>query len=283
MRIPYQVGSEYHRKEDLHGQFGGSQQSGMCPSARHPIIFLFTGPSGEQHGYSDGFTDSGMYHYTGEGQRGDMDFNRGNLALRNHVSDGKHALLFEQSKPGFCRYLGEVVCTGHHTQLGTDTEGNTRTIIIFELAFDSLAQTGNFESKTLEDQPQVKQKDIARLPLAQLRELAQQGKAGAIVPKSVTTRVFYRSEAVKNYALKRASGHCEGCQGPAPFRRKSDHTPYLEVHHLTRVADGGPDLPEHVAALCANCHRRAHYSHDASDFGQLLINRIKAIEANIHQ
>ena len=37
---------------------------------------------------------------------------------------------------------------------------------------------------------------------------------------------------------------------------------YLEVHHIERLSDGGPDHPRWVVAVCPNCHRRAHYAGD---------------------
>jgi len=55
----------------------------------------------------------------------------------------------------------------------------------------------------------------------------------------------------------------------APFSNDSDG-PYFEVHHIHRLADGGPDQPESVIALCPNCHRRAHYANDAKEFDKHL-------------
>ena len=43
---------------------------------------------------------------------------------------------------------------------------------------------------------------------------------------------------------------------------KTDGSPYLEPHHITRLADNGPDHPAKVIALCPNCHRKAHSSQD---------------------
>jgi len=77
--------------------------------------------------------------------------------------------------------------------------------------------------------------------------------------KLVSTTVFLRNPDVVAEALLRAGGVCEGCLKPAPFFRRSDHTPYLEVHHKIRLIDGGEDVLENVLALCPNCHRRLHY------------------------
>jgi hypothetical protein len=76
--------------------------------------------------------------------------------------------------------------------------------------------------------------------------------------RQVVTTVFVRNPGVIRKVLERAGGFCEDCRAAAPFRRSSDGTPYLEVHHLMRLADGGLDTVENARALCPNCHRRAH-------------------------
>src|SRR2546430_14779435 len=57
-------------------------------------------------------------------------------------------------------------------------------------------------------------------------------------------------------------GSVRGCGVAAPFITP-DGQPYLEVHHIRRLSDGGPDHPQWVVAICPNCHRRAHYAEDA--------------------
>ncbi len=80
-------------------------------------------------------------------------------------------------------------------------------------------------------------------------------------PLQITVKqtVFQRNPYVIAEALFRANGHCEKCKKPAPFIRDHDNSPYLEVHHITTLADGGDDTIENVIALCPNCHRHAHY------------------------
>ncbi|WP_244103918.1 HNH endonuclease [Burkholderia ambifaria] len=53
------------------------------------------------------------------------------------------------------------------------------------------------------------------------------------------------------------------CKEPAPFLRKKDHTPYLDVHHKQRLADDGDDTIENAIALCPNCHRDLRILHQA--------------------
>jgi hypothetical protein len=79
--------------------------------------------------------------------------------------------------------------------------------------------------------------------------------------RSVTTTVFERNPDVVAEVLERAKGICEHeqCRKPAPFRRASDNSPYLEVHHKIPLAQGGDDTVENAIALCPNCHRKAHF------------------------
>ena len=76
---------------------------------------------------------------------------------------------------------------------------------------------------------------------------------------AVTSYVYDRSADIIAEALIRANGGCEKCNSPAPFIRKKDGTPYLEVHHIVSLSNGGDDSMENVLAICPNCHRKEHY------------------------
>ena len=77
-----------------------------------PLIFLFTGESGEAYGYEDSFRPDGTFWYTGEGQVGDMQFVRGNAAIATHLKNKKRLLLYEYLGKDKVRFLGEVECLG---------------------------------------------------------------------------------------------------------------------------------------------------------------------------
>lgn len=55
----FEVGRLYSRRGDVHAKYGGSGQGGISPCKSHPLIFLFTGQSGEQYGYQDQWSDEG--------------------------------------------------------------------------------------------------------------------------------------------------------------------------------------------------------------------------------
>lgn len=77
--------------------------------------------------------------------------------------------------------------------------------------------------------------------------------------RTVIVNVYDRNPYVVAEVLEKANGVCERCASPAPFRKKKDGSPYLEVHHLVRLVDGGEDIVKNAIALCPNCHRELHF------------------------
>lgn len=84
---------------------------------------------------------------------------------------------------------------------------------------------------------------------------------------------YIRSEAIKDYAQTRADGICELCESEGPFE-KQDGEPYLEVHHLDELGEGGADSPDRVAALCPTCHSEIHYGVDGDKLNDELEKRL---------
>ena len=123
----------YNRRKDLHELYGGNQQSGIASCANHPFVFLFSAPEGEEFGYKDGWISDTEFVYTGEGQRGDMEFVRGNRAIRDHLENGKQLHLFERYRMGDYKYLGEFQYKSFDYQKGKDFDGRERQIIRFNL------------------------------------------------------------------------------------------------------------------------------------------------------
>ncbi|MFY8350807.1 HNH endonuclease [Pseudoalteromonas sp. SSM20] len=75
----------------------------------------------------------------------------------------------------------------------------------------------------------------------------------------VQIKRFKRNPHVVAERLHRADGKCDKCGRSAPFDRRSDGTPYLEVHHLVHLSEGGSDSLDNTLALCPNCHREFHF------------------------
>jgi 5-methylcytosine-specific restriction protein A len=118
---------------------------------------------------------------------------------------------------------------------------------------------------------------LATTKIDELRRIALARARPFATPRERKIVYRTRSRAIHLYVLSRADGCCEGCGAFAPFR-KADGSPYLEPHHVTRLADDGPDHPAKVIALCPNCHRRAHHSRDAKGFHTLLVRTLADLE-----
>lgn len=87
---------------------------------------------------------------------------------------------------------------------------------------------------------------------------------------------YQRDAKVKAWILKNAHGKCENCNQKAPFNA-FDGTPYLEVHHVRSLADGGPDTVENTIAVCPNCHKELHYGKNAEKLIERLYENIERL------
>lgn len=90
-----------------------------------------------------------------------------------------------------------------------------------------------------------------------------------------TSSQYYRSNPVKKYARKRANGKCECCGEPAPFEDE-DGEPYLEVHHVDELGEGGADHPNRVVAVCPTCHMRNHYGANGEEVNARLQKKLES-------
>ncbi|CAG9297933.1 HNH endonuclease [Celerinatantimonas diazotrophica] len=87
---------------------------------------------------------------------------------------------------------------------------------------------------------------------------------------------FKRDPKVKAWVLKEASGKCECCSSNAPFTT-AEGEPFLEIHHLRRLADGGSDTVSNAVALCPNCHREMHYGVNKSSLVSSMYSKLSRL------
>lgn len=145
----------------------------------------------------------------------------------------QHIDYYEQTRGVNCRAL-RAISSKHRARLGE-----------LEAFFDS-AHLDEAVAKSLALPPSVRQNLLPKV-----------GHKPKTTIASIS--IFARSPHVIAAALERANGVCECCKEAAPFTRKSNGQPSLEVDHKTRLADSGDDTLENVEALCPNCHRQRHY------------------------
>jgi 5-methylcytosine-specific restriction enzyme A len=205
-----------------------------------------------------------------------MEMVRGNEALRDHHSAGKQVHVFEYVARGMVQYVGEAVYAGHVTRVAPDRDGKPRSALVFQLAM----KTGDAAEGEPGVTPEERREDsvLWNRPIEYLRRLALVGDEQDSGPVERKRNAYSRSQALRVYVIRRSSGLCEGCGWKAPFATPGGH-PYLEPHHIRRRADGGPDHPRWVVALCPNCHRRVHYGVDGEEYNRVLADVVGRIEA----
>jgi len=113
----------------------------------------------------------------------------------------------------------------------------------------------NFQTRIEQSRTDNREDRVSRLAVA------------SAIPRQVsaTVKLYVRNPDVVVETLHRANGICEACGDHAPFIRRSDGTPYLEVHHRIQLAEGGEDTLDNTMALCPNCHRRAHFGQQCDE------------------
>lgn len=227
MFVPrFRPGKQYRRKK-LHDQYGGMRQSGIAPSRKVPIVFIFTGDTGGLYGYEDEFKYDGTFIYTGEGQVGDMTYDRGNRALGEHQEEDRELHVFQKEENGLITYFGQYTHRETIQKVLPDRQGNDREAIQFKLY--------------PVDQVEVNSPIV--LP---------KGNSTPERIKSVEDRVQRDEKLVRE--MKRL--YNDTCQLCGDRRLQGDEIGYSYVHHIKPLAKqrGGRDVPENVIILCPNHH-----------------------------
>lgn len=270
---PFALGEEYHRHALL--DFVGSKQaqSGVIWGPREPgyIVCTSGGRHGKKAGYFDEPLGDGSWFYFGQGGKGDQSLS--NAANSRLASGNSSVLLFTTREPT----AREITTQGGYGKrfrfLGSYS------VVAMEMVVpDSGPRKGDhllrFHLMHAEEHMSVgKMQEIptrrAEVSLHELQARLSSQSRGVPVTHLGVAEYRRRSLEIRQYALQRANGICESCLEPAPFSCDGG-IPYLEVHHLHRLADDGPDAPENVAAICPNCHRAAHYASNRLDLNAAL-------------
>lgn len=88
---------------------------------------------------------------------------------------------------------------------------------------------------------------------------------------------YQRDTDVTEWLLTNAGGVCECCDNQGPFKNKSGK-PYLEIHHVRPLSDGGGDQIENAVAVCPNCHRSFHHALDSDTRTERLYDKVSRLK-----
>lgn len=265
-----------YQRQTLHREWNGTTrlqtQGGILTPRGEKFIVLITGKRGHKYGYGDEWKGK-TFEYFGAGQEGDMEWVRGNAAIRD---SGKDLYLFEEAPTGI-QFVSQLDYGGYRIEpKAPDRHGNPRKAIVF-----LFTRRSDASAPPLSQAPTKRKRSDRRWSedLKALRKRAQRNRRPAKKASAAPRETYERSEDLRIYVLRRAAGICEGCGEEGPFQTKvRPQRPYLEPHHTERLSDGGPDLPEHVIGLCPSCHRRVHYGVDGDEYNRQLKRTLKRLE-----
>ena len=144
--------------------------------------------------------------------------------------------------------------------------------------------TGQASSPIWTAQPTVDEKELERRVhevrhrVRKIGGLHNDPPAGRVKPSKdrVASERFARDPNVITWVLENADGICEACGKKAPFEREGGD-PYLEVHHVRPLSEGGPDKPNNALACCPNCHRELHFGRQRHHFRSSILQRINRL------
>lgn len=114
-------------------------------------------------------------------------------------------------------------------------------------------------------------KELAAQPLDKLMADYRKSARSPVVRATVLTQSFQRSALVVAITKQRADWRCEVPDCPSPRIEAADGEPIVEVHHLQRLADGGPDTIDNTVCVCPNHHREFHLGRRAAELREVLV------------
>lgn len=221
----------------------------VSPSSGVAVSILHTGKN-----YSDNMSSKGIdYDFPNTNRNGSHDQNE-IQALKN---------CFESKIPLFVisKASNQKLRNVHIGLVQTFDEINAKAFIRF-VAQDKLFPTANETIKESQAEYKVTFENEVNESLDDSSENRQRRLAARSTKPKVVYRLvqdYRRDPDVVAEALYRADGFCEKCKEKAPFIKRSNGEPYLEVHHIIPLSQGGLDSLENVISLCPNCHREIHF------------------------
>jgi 5-methylcytosine-specific restriction protein A len=256
---------------ELHDYFKVGNSGGMRKSNMHKCLVLICDHSKSL--YDDKWDENEVLHYTGMGSKGKQSFQyMQNKTVTNSATNNIPLYLFERYD-GKQAYKFHGICelaSAPYTAQQFDIDNQMRDVCIFPFRLKNGAPQA-FDENEIESSVLTRKrlaKKFTNEQLAELENVVNTTKKSKNTTRKV--KAHERSQLVVEYALRRANGICQLCENDAPFP-KGNGEPYLEVHHVLWLAQGGSDSWNNVAALCPNCHRKMHIVKNKADVTRLTI------------
>lgn len=253
INIGEEVSNEEMRKLFKCGNMGGMRRSKQTGT----LVII----SDDTKGLYRDVWKNGVLHYTGMGKIGDqvLEGNQNGTLFFSDTNDVE-VHLFEVLKKAVYTYRGVVKLVDEpYKSKQPDDNGNMRDVWMFPVMPISEVSQSVSHELTEQEISDLSDKELARYTV--VKNVKRE-------PKATETITYYRDPYLKQMVKRIADGKCQCCGNYAPFIDKQGE-PYLEEHHVIRLADGGRDEIDNVVAICPNCHRKMHVLNDEVDINIL--------------
>lgn len=230
------------------------------------VFFITLGTRINGHSFKEGITENGVLFWQSQPKQKLSDPIIKKLIAHNEHENNIYFLMRKDKKQKEYLYIGNLAYLSHEqTEYPVCFEwqilewDKNRLTDIIEYDFAKIEQPKHIvpEIKYNRDLTKAIQKSLSSSSEERLERI----KAAKKLPNKIylKTLQYDRNPDVIAETLYLANGYCQLCKNLAPFIRKKDKTPYLEVHHIIPLSKGGEDNLNNTIALCPNCHRKLHF------------------------
>ncbi len=270
-KIPFEV-NEFYQKRDIWKKLKVGAQGGIRPNkSKNFVVIFLDAPTpnpkpGQAHNiYQDRFDfRTGLFHYTGAGQKGSQTLQGQNSWLVNANRKGSIIHFFRQYNfGGKHQYVGEVTVEKILTEKQPDTYGKNRKVYVFLLKPSSDVVLSEDDSINREIESELdfspKRESKGKI-IAKIKNLDKKtSKKGA---RKITKIIHSKDEYVrfKEIVKELRKLHYQKCQVCKTKHFAKKKGVYSEVHHLIPWAHNHNDESDNLVVVCANCHRKFHYA-----------------------
>ncbi len=239
---------------DIVASFGCGNMGGMRRSHKTNTLVII---SDHTKGLYEDIWYGDVLHYTGMGKVGDQNLESAqNKTLFESNSNGVSVHLFEAHTTNEYCYKGRVELIDEpYQESQPDDNGNPRLVWMFPIKV--LDGPNIIDESIIREYGKRQQKKASELSDEKIKLRAIQNQSHNTSSRKAISTSYNRDPYVAEYTKRRAKGICQLCGEPAPFTDKNNR-PYLEIHHIDWLANGGEDTVQNTTALCPNCHRKMH-------------------------
>jgi len=159
--------------------------------------------------------------------------------------------------PGKYIYQGRIqLAAKSYIEKQPDIKKIIRNVWIFLLKLIDHTTSSIISEDDFHKKLEIREKQAKKLSDEELLKKVQSASKISGV-RDVVTKQYNRNQDVVEFVKRRADGICQLCNNIAPFNKKNGE-PFLEIHHIKWLSEGGNDTIDNTVALCPNCHRKMH-------------------------